>query len=121
MEREALKPIDLQLGNFIENFGKVEMVTGLVPQEGGWFICHKCWHQDENPIGDGIQYPSYGIPLTEQWKKCLRVDKYNFPEWVIYVHQAQNYMRWYANVGLNETMDWDMFKKFELQTVESIQ
>ena len=122
MEREELKPIELQLGNFIDNFGNIEMVTGLIPQgDKSWFICHKSWHQENNPLGDGIQYPSYGVPLTEEWKLCLGIDKYKFPEWVQYVHQAQNYMKWYANVNLLETMDWDMFKKFQLQTVESIQ
>lgn len=105
---KELRPIDLQLGNFIENMGTVEMVTGLVPQErGSWFICHKAWNVDGNPIPDGIQYDAYPILLTDEWKECLGIDKYeNIPKWIQYVHEAQNWFMWHLRVNLLETINW---------------
>lgn len=54
---------------------------------------------------------AYPIPLTTEWRECLQINKYEFPKWVEYVHQAQNYMKWFANVNLLEKMNWDMMPK----------
>lgn len=113
---EELKPKDLQLGNFINAFGFIEMVMGLIPREDKtWYVNHTGWNSDKNKFIDGIEFSAYPISLTDNWKKCLKIDKYEFPKWIEYVHQAQNYMKWYANVDLLEIMDWDLFKYCEVE------
>lgn len=110
MEDKEVRPKEVQLGNFINVFGKVEMVTGIVPiGESTWFICHEKWNQKNNPMPDGVLSTPTAIELTDTWKRCLKIDKHPLPEWIQYVHEAQNYMKWYANVDLLEIMDWDLF------------
>lgn len=112
MEKPELKPKDLCLGNYIDCFGKIEVVTGVVPREqGDWFICHSGNHKLKSPIPKGIEFSGYPITLTSDWKKFLNVDKYEFPIWVIYVHQAQNYMRWYLDMELSDNFNWEYFKE----------
>jgi len=106
MKGKEIEPSDIQLGNLIMCFSGVEMVTGIIPQGKGWFIEHSGRNQQNNPLPNDVQFSCHGIPLTDEWKKCIRVDKYKFPEWVEYVHQAQNYMKWYANVDLLGEIDW---------------
>jgi len=118
MEKIALKPMDVCLGNFVECFGKVEMIMGMTPRDNNsWFIHHKAWNQQGNPIPDGIEFDSYGIPLTDEWKRVLKVDKFKFPEWVQYVHQAQNYIRWTCDVNLLESLDWTLYDELGLSTI----
>lgn len=112
MKNEPIKPADVCLGNFISCFGKTEMVCSIIQiGKDSWYIEHRKWHQGNNPMPGDMLMNAYPIPLTDQWKKCLRIDKYVFPEWVEYVHQAQNYMRFYADVNLLEIMDWDKLPK----------
>jgi hypothetical protein len=111
MEKEELKPKDLCLGNYIECFGKIEMVTGIVPREqGDWFITHSGNHALKSPLPEGVEFSGYGITLTEDWKKFLAIDKFdNLPSWIIYVHEAQNFLRWYAGVDTTENYQWKYF------------
>lgn len=109
---EPLKPLDLRLGNFVECLGAVEMVTGLIQTgENTWYVCHKAWNQQTNPIPEGVLYSAYGIILSDDWKVCLKIDKVQLPDWIMYVHEAQNYMRWHSRVELIDHMDWDLFGK----------
>lgn len=112
MDIEPIKPADVCLGNFISCFGKTEMVCAIIETaEGQWQIEHRRWNQRDNPLPGDMLMNAYPIPLTDKWKECLCVDKHVFPEWVEYVHQAQNYMKWYANVNLLEIMNWDKLPK----------
>lgn len=121
-EARELKPKDLCLGNFVECFGKVEMVMGLTPRDNGdWFIHHKAWNQQGNPIPDGVEFSSYAIPLTDDWKRCLRVDQHKFPDWIKYVHEAQNYMKWCFDVYLLENFDWDLYTQLGLSIIKPTQ
>lgn len=103
-----LKPMDLQLGNFINCFGGVVLVTGITPRpDGTFFIHHSGENQTGNPFGDGILFDAYPIKVTDQWLKALNVDKYKFPSWIKYVHEVQNYVRWYCGVDLLPNVNWD--------------
>lgn len=109
MSKEEIKPSDIQLGNFVEVLGKTEIVMGITPREDGtFFIHHSCDNQDNNPVTNGIEFRAYPISLDETWKKALNIDKYLLPEWIKYVHEAQNYMKWYANVDLLPNVKWDI-------------
>lgn len=111
-EPEPLKPADVMLGNFIDCFGKTEIVQSITRvSETQWYIEHRRWHQEDNPMPPDMKINAYPIPLTQEWKECLKIEKYSFPEWVEYVHQAQNYMKWFANVNLLEIMDWNKLPK----------
>lgn len=112
MDKEELKPKDLCLGNYIDCFGCIEIVTGIVPREqGDWFITHSGNHKLNNPLPENIEFSGYGITLTYDWKKFLNVDKHEFPSWVRYVHEVQNYMRWYCGVDLTDNFNWDYYKE----------
>jgi hypothetical protein len=110
IELQEIRPVDICLGNFFDSMGKVEMVTEIVLQgDGSWFIGHRAWNQKNNPIPESIQYSPFPLVLTEQWKKCLGIDKYEgLPERIIYVHEAQNYMRFCLGIDLLESINWDM-------------
>lgn len=111
-DKEELRPKDLCLGNYIDCFGNIEVVTGIVPRESGdWYVCHSGNHKLNTPFSPGIEFSCQPIWLTQDWKKFLRVEKYRFPVWVIYVHQAQNYMKWYANIDLSTNFRWEFFKE----------
>lgn len=107
-----VKPNEVMLGNFISCFGKTEMITAIpMISEGQWHLDHRAWHQKDNPVPEGILLSPMAIPLDEAWKKCLHVDQYKFPPFIEYVHQAQNYMMWYAGVNLLDTLDWNLLPK----------
>jgi hypothetical protein len=102
-----LKPVDIMIGNFINCFGGTVIVTGITPREdGSFFIHHSGDNQKNNPFGIGIEFDAYPIELTEQWKEALRIEKYHLPSWVKYVHEAQNFIRWYAGVDLLPNIIW---------------
>jgi hypothetical protein len=115
MEREPIKPIEISLGNIIEVMGKVELVTGVVQESKGEFrMGHTGWNAGNGFMPDGITFSTFPIPLTMAWKVCLGIEKYDLPEWIEYVHQAQNYFLWALRVNLLEIMDWDLLPKTEL-------
>lgn len=104
---EPLKPVEICLGNFIESMGNIEMVTGIVKQEGDTFkIAHCGWAKGLVPLPDDVLYDTYPIPLTDEWKVCFGIDKYTLPDWIKYVHEVQNYFMWALRVNLLEIMDW---------------
>lgn len=108
-EKEPLRPIDINLGNIIESMGKVEVVTGIMQEEKGQFkIGHTGWNAGLGFLPDGISYSTYPIPLTDEWKVCLGIDKYELPTWIKYVHEVQNYFLWALRVNLLEIMDWSL-------------
>lgn len=110
MEKEALKPYEINLGNFIESMGRVEIVTGIVKlEDGGFQIAHNGWGAGTSVVPEGVLYETYPIPLTEDWKVCFGIEKFDkMPEWIKYVHQAQNYFLWALRVNLLETMNWGL-------------
>lgn len=105
-----LKPLtqtDVMVGNIISVFGKTEIVTGITPRpDGTFFMHHSSSNQENNPLGEGILFDGYPIVLTDEWKVSLNIDKYDFPEWLKFVHEAQNYLKWYANVDIFPQIDW---------------
>ena len=106
---EELKPIEICLGNFIESMGKIEIVTGIMKMEDETFkIAHLGWNKGTSVLPDDVTYATYPIPLTDEWKKCFGIDKYELPDWIKYVHQCQNYFKWALRVNLLEIMDWDL-------------
>jgi hypothetical protein len=106
--KEPLHPIEICLGNFIESMGKVEMVTGIIKREDNSFkIAHLGWNKGTSFLPEDVEYNTYPIPLTDEWKTCFGIGKYDFPEWIKYVHQAQNYFTWALGVNLLEIMDWN--------------
>lgn len=118
--REALgveKPMKICLGNIIESMGNVELVTGIMQEEAGQFkVCHTGWNKGIGFIPDGIFYSTYAIPLTDEWKKCLSIEKYDkLPEWIQYVHEVQNYFRWALKIELLEIMDWKLLPQLNLE------
>ena len=107
---EALKPIEICLGNFIESMGCVEMVTGIIHEnEGGFKIGHTGWGAKYAFLPPDVTYETYPIPLTEDWKLCFGIDKYDgLPTWIKYVHQVQNYFKWALDINLLETLNWSL-------------
>lgn len=104
---KELHPVDIMIGNFVNCFGGTVIVTGITPRpDGSFFVHHSGDNQKDNPFGEGIEFRVYPIELTEDWKEALRIDNYNFPSWVKYVHEAQNFIRWYAGVDLLPNIDW---------------
>lgn len=118
MEREPLKPIDIQLGNFIDSMGNTEMVTGIIQLENNTFkIGHTGWgHKEAIFNDDGIMYNAYPIPLTDEWKECFGIDQFKMlPEWIKYVHECQNYFMWSLRINIHDIMNWDILpQKVEL-------
>jgi len=110
---KTIQPRDLCLGNFISSFGETVMVTGITPHPslpGEFYISHS--GNNNSPLPDGVEYSPTGIPLTDKWKKVLCIDQYQFPEWIEYVHQAQNYLYFFAGVYLVESItDWGLIPK----------
>jgi hypothetical protein len=117
---KELKPNEICLGNIIESMGNVEVVTGIMQEEKGQFkIGHTGWNAGVGFIPDGISYSTYAIPLTDEWKKCLNINKYDkLPEWIEYVHEAQNYFRWALKIELLEIMDWKLLPQINLYSHE---
>jgi hypothetical protein len=114
-DNEPLRPIDIQLGNIIESMGKVELVTGIMEVgEGQFKIGHTGWHAKSSIFPDDVTYSTYPIPLIDEWKKCLGIDKYQLPEWIKYVHETQNYFMWALRVNLLDVMNWDILPKVEM-------
>lgn len=71
---EELKPIEIQLGNFIESMGNIEIVMGISQTlDGNFFIEHKGWNRNSTPIPDGILYSTYPILITDEWKQCENI------------------------------------------------
>lgn len=111
-EREPLKPYEICLGNFIESMGKVELVTGIVREEGNNFrIGHTGWNAGDSLMPEDVTYSTYPIPLTEHWKVCFCIEKENLPEWIKYVHQVQQYFVLAFNKNLCENLDWDLLPR----------
>lgn len=112
-ERNELKPIDIVLGDFIDCMGNVEMVTGIIQNDDKTFqIGHTGWNAGKGVIPDGILFSSLPIPLTEEWKVCLGIERFDkFPAWIEYVHQAQNYLLWALQVDWRDTINWDLLPK----------
>ena len=114
---KALMPKDLQLGNFISCFGHTELVNGIVPKDPGyWFVCHTAMNQ-EDAIPEDIVAKPYPIQLTEEWKRALRVEKHSFPSWIKYVHEVQNYMKWYVGIDLLDNVIWDLVPRHQEELV----
>ena len=113
IEHHPLKPIEISLGNFIDSMGKVEIVTGIVKLDDGSFqIAHNGWGAGTSFIPEGVLYETRPILLTEEWKVCLGIEKFDkLPKWVKYVHQAQNYFTWALEINLLEVMNWDLLPK----------
>lgn len=113
--KEPLHPIDICVGNFIESMGNVEMVTGILKQEDGSFkIAHCGWCKGLSVLPPDVVYNTFPIPLTNEWKVCFGIDKYELPERIMYVHQAQNYFLWALGINLHEIMDWELLPKYGL-------
>ncbi len=111
MEREPLKPYEISLGNFIESMGKIEMVAEIVRREDNTFIIgHTGWNANDG-LPDGVLYSTYPIPLTDHWKVCFAIEKYELPEYIQYVHQVQQYFLLAFKRNLTETMDWDLLPR----------
>jgi hypothetical protein len=109
---EALRPIDICLGNFIESMGNIEIVTGILKTGDDSFqIAHLGWNKGICPVPEGILFDTFPIPLTEEWKVCFGIDKYELPVWVQYVHEVQNYFKWSLRINLLEVMNWDLLPK----------
>lgn len=99
---EPLRPCEICLGNFIESMGKIEIVTGILKQDGDIFkIAHGGWHKGESVIPDDVIY-------NDEWKKCFGIDKYELPDWIKFVHEVQNYFMYALRLNLLEIMDWDL-------------
>src|SRR5688572_6580667 len=98
---EPIKPQDLSLGNFISCYGHTELVMGIVPRDNNtwWYVCHSATNQEGELPEDLLSKP-YPIELTEEWRVALRIEKYKLPDAIKYVHEAQNYLRWFAGVNL---------------------
>lgn len=112
-EREPLNPIDIQLGNFIDSMGNIEMVTGIMKTEIGYQIAHHGWHKGESVIPDEVLLNTYPIFLTDEWKKCFGIEKFDkLPGWIKYVHECQNYFLWALRINIHEQMNWDLLPKY---------
>lgn len=112
---EPLKPAEIQLGNLINCFGGVEMVTGITPRpDGSFYIHHSGDNQTNNPLGDGVLFDAYPIELTPEWLRVLRVEKYELPKWIRYVHEVQNYIRWYVGIELLPEIDFNNIPEIEI-------
>lgn len=109
-ECEPLHPGDIQLGNFIESMGNIEIVTGIIKKDDGTFqIAHNGWHHGTSVIPDNVLMNTYPIPLTDEWKKCFGIDEFKeLPEWIKYVHECQNYFLWALRINILEIMNWDL-------------
>lgn len=106
---EPLKPNEIALGNFIESFGKTECITGITQEQNGVYrVGHTGWNKGLGFIPEDVTYSTYPIVLTDDWKICLGIEKYKLPEWVKYVHEAQNYFFWALRINLHEIIDWDL-------------
>lgn len=116
MKSRELKPNEICLGNIIECMGKAEVVTGIIQDGKNLFqIGHTGWNAGINVIPHYINFSSLAIPLTEEWKKCLGIEKFEgLPKWIEYVHQAQNYFKWALDVDLLQTMNWDLLPELEI-------
>lgn len=110
---DELKPKDLCLGNFVESMGNIEMVTGIIQTETGKFqIGHCGWNKGIGVVPDGVLYDTYPIPLTDEWKRCFNIEKFDkLPEWIKFVHEVQNYFTWALNINILEIMDWKLLPK----------
>ena len=110
MEREIL-PSELMLGNLFDNMGNVEMVMGMTyvgPE--GWYISHT--KRNSILIPEGITYKIRGIRLTQEWKECLGIDKYEgMPDHIEYVHEAQNWFMVHCRWNLRDVINWDKMPK----------
>lgn len=113
MDKEPLKPIEIQLGNFIESMGKIEIVTGIVTNEDGTFqIAHHGWHKGTHMIPDDVLVSTFPIPLTDEWKICFGIEKFEaLPDWIKYVHECQNYFLWALRINIHEIMNWNLLPK----------
>lgn len=94
----------IMVGNYVESFGYIEMIIGIVPiligsvLEGYSFI-HTGWNKHKMP--QDIIFHCFGIPLTDEWLLALGITEENLlsehysyiKENLEHVHQAQNYMR----------------------------
>lgn len=112
-ENEPLKPIEICLGNFIESMGNIEMVTGIIKdEETGFRIAHLGWCKGLSVLPLDVTYDTYPILLTDEWKRCFGIDKFQqLPEWIKYVHQVQNYFTWALQINLLEIMNWELLPK----------
>lgn len=111
--KEPLHPIDIQLGNFIESIGNVEMVTGIMLVEGKYEVAHTGWHKGESVLPPDVMMETYPCLLTEEWKICLGIEKFDkLPDWIKYVHECQNYFLWALRINLHEQMNWDLKPKY---------
>lgn len=108
--REPLHPIDIQLGNFIESMGNIEIVTGIMKVgENTYQIAHKGWHEGESVIPDDVLMSTFPIPLTDEWRECFGIDQFKaLPEWIKYVHECQNYFMWALRINIHDIMNWDL-------------
>ena len=103
MEPVEIKVYELMIGNYVSIFDHTEMVEGIIPDGGSQWIIQA------TSIGErpdfGVSFKIYGIPLDDAWKRVLGVYGFNYPHWIQFVHQLQNWYYFKFGKSLIELKD----------------
>ena len=113
INKEPLHPINIQVGNFIESMGNVEMVTGIMKVNDKYEVAHMGWMRGESVLPENVMINTYPCLLTEEWKVCFGINKFDkLPDWIKYVHECQNYFMWALRINLHDQMNWSLLPKY---------
>ncbi len=80
---------ELRIGNWVNTIDGITKVDDVL--EFGINMNHDCWQYDLDKCKP--------IPLTVEWCERMKnnANKSPFPDWIKYVHEAQNWYYWNNN------------------------